>query len=275
MPTITDDTIAKIADKIGTEKPETGGALFGPEHSNTLSYFQFDKEARTTASTYTPSKKLLKAIPEIEESEGLIFKGIIHSHPGSFDHPSGPDLTAFRRTLLHNTHLCSLITPIVNFGAADDAVELNDAAGMQVYEVFRSRNPSEPVIIDKVTVRVMPIDAVTQCVIDALKDRGLKGLLQLRSHRSINGTTFLHRNISWSTPKRKKKDHLDLYFAPDFPTVSPIVSLTINEEQNWLSVTWSLQDFADEALVKRLMPVLEASNPIFCSKRKIKEPNNG
>ena len=274
MMTFTDDTITKIADNIGSEKPETGGALFGPNHSNVVSFFEFDKEARTTASTYTPSKKLLKTIPEIEETEGLIFKGIIHSHPGSFDCPSGPDLDAFRRTLKDNSHITTLYTPIVNFDAADDAVPLNDASGMQVYEVFRSNNPVKPVDIEKVSVRVIPIDTVTQHVINALKDRGLKKLLQLRSHRSINGTTFLHRNISWSSPKRKKKDHLDLYFASDFPTVSPIVSLTINQEQNWLPVTWSLQDFAIDALAKRLIPILEASNPIFSPTQK-KENKNG
>ena len=85
----TDDVAAEIAATIGSRKPETGGALFGPKNSNLISMIAFDEAAHTTSVSYTPSKELIASIPEIEAAEGVEFKGIIHSHPRGVTQPSG------------------------------------------------------------------------------------------------------------------------------------------------------------------------------------------
>ena len=45
MIVITDRVVDAIVSTIGARPPESGGALFGPAHSNMISHFEFDPDA--------------------------------------------------------------------------------------------------------------------------------------------------------------------------------------------------------------------------------------
>lgn len=75
----TDEVIEGIKRDIASHAPERGGALLGPQHTNLVSCFLFDPQAKTTAASYSPSKQLIETVKIEELATGLTFKGIVHS----------------------------------------------------------------------------------------------------------------------------------------------------------------------------------------------------
>ena len=108
----------QIKKTIGSRPAESGGALFGkPENLRSaipyITDFVFDNEANATRVTYSINTKFLNpVIHDMWDNHGLELHGIIHSHPGRNNRPSGPDITYF-----HNMHTYMerpfLITPII------------------------------------------------------------------------------------------------------------------------------------------------------------------
>jgi len=251
--TFTDNTLNEIALTIGTRTPETGGALFGPDNSNLVSLFVFDKKARTTAITYTPSTELIRRIPEIEMRDGVIFKGVIHSHPRRLDRPSGPDLSAFRRTLDTNPRLRSLITPIVNLDGGSkqaDAHPLNDASTMRVFQAFRSSG-RRLVELDPASVRVMPVDAMALCVSEALARKMGREVATQFGHERINGHAFVRGTLQ-ITGTGSEDQRLDLYFPTQFPLLAPLAMWSESRKQQWLQLNWQPDQFSADALAESL-----------------------
>ena len=109
----TDDVLKAIERDIASHDPERGGALLGPANTNLISLFIFDYSAKTTSATYTPSSWLVDEVKHVECAEDIVFKGIIHSHPGGFDRPSPADLKGFANNLAHNPRMGSFIAPII------------------------------------------------------------------------------------------------------------------------------------------------------------------
>ncbi len=257
--TFTDGVIKQIAETIGTRTPETGGALFGPDDSNLVSHFVFDDKARTTAVTYTPSTDLITRIPKIERRESIVFKGVIHSHPPALDHPSGPDLLAFKRTLDINPQLRSLSAPIVNLGGGssrDDAYQLNADATMRVFQVFRSPN-AKTVNCEPGRVCVMAIDALMQFIGDAFKHEIGSDIETGSDHERLNGHTFLRRRFQTNT-KLKKTVLVELYFPMQFPLLAPLVSSGTAAVRRWHTINWN----PDQHKLDRLaQPIINALKP--------------
>jgi len=115
-----DTFLDQVALTIGTYPVETGGAILGDYTSGVVTRFVFDGAAETTAASYTPSRRLSGVVNELERQSGLQFKGIVHSHPGNFDSPSGPDADAFLQGLDENPELSRFLAPIVTFREGDE-----------------------------------------------------------------------------------------------------------------------------------------------------------
>lgn len=113
---ILDEVLAVIASALTSHVPERGGLLFGPRGQKLITLFVADENADHHYGTYTPSAEICASSPEIERNHGLEYKGLIHSHPGSMDHPSGPDIKNARRALGTNPHLSYFMMPIVTLG---------------------------------------------------------------------------------------------------------------------------------------------------------------
>jgi len=113
---ILDEVLEDIARFLTTHAPERGGALFGPRAQKMVTLFLPDEAAEYRQVTYTPSPALSLMVPRIEQRTGLEYKGIVHSHPGSLDRPSMPDVAAARRALRSNVHLPAFLMPVVTLG---------------------------------------------------------------------------------------------------------------------------------------------------------------
>jgi len=110
---IFDEVLARVEEEILAHPPERGGLLFGPVGRDVITLFEPDEDARTSAVTYTISARMCAEAPRIERATGLEYKGVIHSHPRSMDHPSGGDRSSAANALRLNPHMGRFFMPIV------------------------------------------------------------------------------------------------------------------------------------------------------------------
>lgn len=112
---IFDNVFDDIVESIGARLPESGGALLGLNSGLTVVRFIFDDMGATTGTSYTPSPNLTEVVQRVEIHDHLQFKGVVHSHPGALDQPSGPDVESFRLGLEANPELARYLAPIITF----------------------------------------------------------------------------------------------------------------------------------------------------------------
>lgn len=136
-----DTFLDQVAATIGRLPVETGGAILGDYTSGVVTRFIFDAHAETTEASYTPSVVLGTVVNQAEQESRLQFKGIVHSHPGNFDVPSGPDARAFLQGLTDNPELPRFLAPIVTFHPGeerDNKIPLRGGGWITFYVVMRA-----------------------------------------------------------------------------------------------------------------------------------------
>lgn len=117
----------EIKQTIGSYPVETGGLLMGRIEDFRVTAFIFDNvsyKMRRRAAVWYPHTESLNEQVETAERKGLLFLGVVHSHPRGFIHPSGPDgLAAWSNmTSVNNQYLNAYLLPIVQ-SAADGSFE--------------------------------------------------------------------------------------------------------------------------------------------------------
>ena len=119
----------KIKRTIGAFPAETGGLLLGSIKDYRVTDFIFDivsYKKRRCAAVWFPHTESLNERIEVAESRGLVFLGVVHSHPRGCIRPSGPDEAAAwsNMTSAGNPHLNAYLLPIVQ-SAADGPFEFH------------------------------------------------------------------------------------------------------------------------------------------------------
>ena len=140
---ITTSVIDDIERDIARYQPERGGALLGIVGKPIITHFILDYQGITSGASYLPSPQLTQQVQRLELTQGLELKGVIHSHPGGLDRPSGPDEEAIHEGLNINSHLEYFIAPIVTLirhsGYSDHELKLSNGK-ISFYAGYRQRN---------------------------------------------------------------------------------------------------------------------------------------
>ena len=110
---IFDEVLQAIDFHIARHEPERGGLLFGPIGRDVVALFMPDDKAKISSVTYTISGEMCDRAPQIEKETNLEYKGVIHSHPASLDHPSHGDHVAAANALRVNPQMGLFFMPIV------------------------------------------------------------------------------------------------------------------------------------------------------------------
>jgi proteasome lid subunit RPN8/RPN11 len=250
MVIFTDDVIGALGSQIAAAPPEVGGALLGIPCSNVVTRFLPDPDAETTDASYLPTPALRARVREEELRSGLEFRGIVHSHPGSMNHPSQPDLRALGIGLASNSHLPSLVAPIITIdrGAElDDDAQLSlqprgrltcyvagrrapDARSDDALPDARTQRPRE-VKLEKAMVGVMPIAADVSAMAEGFV-AGFAVVKQEQGYRPVNGLLFISRTL------RCDSGELILLFPPQYPVSPPIAFLALAGDPNTQQVSF-------------------------------------
>ena len=264
MIVFTDDVVTDIYCHIAAKEPEQGGAGMGPADSNLISLFVPDSEAATTQVSYVPSSKLTKEVRRIEGAGELVLKCVLHSHPGNFDSPSGPDRTAFAETLTRNPHMPCLIAPIITRQKADVVDEAQVCLGaetrMTCYRAWRRAGTGNRsgVVVERVSATVSPMTAAAEALLQAVKrELEPEALVQMKGvggSLMVSGASYLTKVVHWSGFE------LTLLFPPTFPFTKPTALLTRREQASCqteeIFFDWSIAGAGLSELEARLLPRL-------------------
>lgn len=263
----TDTVIVEIGRFIAQKAPEQGGALLGAPDSNLISHFIFDEEAEVSHVTYIPSKRLIKAVQEMELRDGLQFKGIIHSHPGNMDRPSGQDHNAFASQLTHNLHMGRFIAPIVTKRPSTKTnrnrlksheLPVGNGFKLSCYQAlfcFDEKSQENQLAIKTCDVSIVWYQAAIQHLIDLLTLE-FGQVAELQSD-TLTINSLLHVAKSLKT----ELFELQIFFPHNFPTVAPLILFSKYQGKQVglaqsINLTWSIVDMAPEVLGERLLPLI-------------------
>jgi hypothetical protein len=243
----TDCVIEQIGKEIAAYLPERGGALLGPPASPLISVLLFDAQASVTGASYLPSGDLVRRVADMERTEGLQFKGVIHSHPGSSDKPSGQDCYAFRRGLDLNPGLAAFLAPIVRLdrparSGRENEVAVTGSSRMTVYAAYRApidvdrglgsewyprlrvEVPARELVIDTPPCQVIPVGAHTAELTAMLGQRGeLVGSVRWGT-LAFNGAHFLSASFVITA------NEVIVLFPPTYPISKPAILVTKIDE---------------------------------------------
>lgn len=270
---LTDGVEREIASRVGEPAPEKGGALLGPRLSNLISRFIYDEEAQTTAVTYTPSKFLRDAVGRAERDLGLVFKGIVHSHPSDSDQLSGGDMETIAKFFDANPALASFYCPIINRTAkpvskAPHILDLGNGISLTSYEVWRrDKRPGfergyykQPLVdVRKVRTTVMPVDAAAHEVAARLEAAWELSEIQT-GHIQLSGQHYEVRILVG------RGSELQLLFPSGFPATKPTALLTRTtecekQETTELLFPWRLCGAGVAELANAILPLIPEPVP--------------
>lgn len=247
--TVFDTFFDQVSATVGRHPIESGGAILGDYTSGVITSFIFDEEAETTSVSYVPSRELNKRVNVAEDNQRLQFKGILHSHPGNFDVPSGPDANSFRAGLEENPELSRYLAPIVTFSpgeARENKIELPNGGWITFYVALR--NGARNVRIE----RTMP--DVIYFGRDCRTIATLLGINEPQFSDGFNG------NVSVVNAVLELTSELELILSADgtYPNNAPLALIHNREKHvtSQLNLRWSATDDPDVRLIRSISDVL-------------------
>lgn len=101
----------EILHTIGYAPIESGGIL--GKVNDVISYYFFDGNGQSHSSEYIPNVNKLNTIIKEWYNKGILFAGIVHSHPNGYYYPSRGDLLYVKNLMEQNPFLSKLLFPIV------------------------------------------------------------------------------------------------------------------------------------------------------------------
>jgi len=153
-----DGVLDLIDAAIAAHEPERGGILLGPIGIPVVSEFIPDPEAAATSTTYSPSRQVGARV-DLATRGDVEVKGIVHSHPGGMDHPSGGDRGSFASWMSRMPWIPFLITPIVTVSAyrrGNAPHKINLAHG-EISVFIAEKRANNQVAVMEAAPRVLPL----------------------------------------------------------------------------------------------------------------------
>ncbi len=258
MFTFTDDALAQVIDQVLIHPPERGGALLGPPNVPVVTAFLLDPDAETSTASFVPSRQLTERVRKFESVSGLQLKGVLHSHPGGLDRPSGPDRVAVGKGLEANPHLANYVCPIVTTrsdvftynknGTTNGHSTLADheipLPGGKVSCFVGRRLRGGHLELVETAATVLPVRRDAERAANHLHAESVADLGMVE----IEGRTMLARQI-----RLAGNVEITLLFGLDYPVRPPAVMLSIGDtDTENLDLKWSLSQPASERLVNAL-----------------------
>jgi proteasome lid subunit RPN8/RPN11 len=261
----TDSVLNEISTGIADPEPERGGALFGLRDSNVICHLIRDDDAKTSRALYLPSPTLQRHVEATERQTNLVFRGIVHSHPGQLCQPSGQDLVAFGKSLADNQHIASFVAPIVTHASVrpldQHEIKLPNGSRMSTYVARRAVRKtwlpaSNTTLIDRCAVSVMPIDEHLVLLCLALGTTPADTKIE-RGYFSIGHVLYISVSVQVDDAE------IIILFPPIYPLSQPLVMIGSSEGQPF---------FVDLAFGEELNGRLDQPNWVAQLARMVRTP---
>ena len=241
---IFDTVLEKIQKSVGSIVPESGGALLGSYGSSLVVDFLFDSSAETTGVSYVPSLSIAERVRKEELHRNLQFKGIVHSHPGSFDKPSGPDEYSFGVGLDSNPELSRYLAPIVTLEPGRDSSNKILFNGIWISFYLATRRNGE-------NIRVSP--TMPKIIYFARDVRNLASKLHVEEPEFFPTDSNDMYSVS-AQIKLSERSSIVLAASGSYPELPPIALHTdsLTGETRQLHLQWNIMADPDKRLAEAL-----------------------
>lgn len=277
---ISQQVIREIEQDIAIYPPERGGALLGPIGKPIVTRFLFDGEAITSYTSYRPSRTLNQQVKQVELSENLELKGIIHSHPNGMDRPSGQDEYELKVGLELNPHMAFYLAPIVTTLQSyqhlrEHELRVGRDAKISFFSAYRQKGGSirvEPIAVQEISaIELVQIEQNLAPV--ALPSPSQKILLQPHLERichhfgsNVPPEIFITEIEGISIPVGRVilNGGLELLFlvSQSYPVTPPILWVTpMGGDTEQVELPWSLVTPPEERLVKAITSLITGHGP--------------
>ncbi|CAD5990437.1 Molybdopterin-synthase adenylyltransferase [Planktothrix tepida] len=277
---ISQQVIREIEQDIAIYPPERGGALLGPIGKPIVTRFLFDGEAITSYTSYRPSRTLNQQVKQVELSENLELKGIIHSHPNGMDRPSGQDEYELKVGLELNPHMAFYLAPIVTTLQShqhlrEHELRVGRDAKISFFSAYRQQGGSirvEPIAVQEISaIELAQIEQNLAPV--ALPSSSKKILLQPHLERicqhfgsNVPPEIFITEIEGISIPVGRVilNGGLELLFllSQSYPVTPPILWVTpMGGDTEQVELPWSLVTPPEERLVKAITSLITGHGP--------------
>jgi proteasome lid subunit RPN8/RPN11 len=160
---LTQEVLRTIVETIGMRPAESGGPIGGRAGENRVTHFHFDNDAKTSAATYSPNHEgLTRLLQETWNPGGTRLLGFVHSHPKSFDRPSGGDLVYAEKFFAAIPDLEKFWLPIVT--------TISDAGSFSLtpYVVVRGKRSAEVI---RGVVTIVGSAGELECMVETTEGR--------------------------------------------------------------------------------------------------------
>lgn len=279
----------RIQTDIAAHPPERGGALLGPIGEPVITDFLLDTHAQTTGASYLPSPQLTEQVQSLEIQHNLEFKGVIHSHPGGFDRPSGPDEEGIAEGLQLNPHIPFFVAPIITRKTPWSApfptalkpheLALGSVGKLSCYAGFRSAYRG--VQVEPVAVELLASVPSRQPTLAPTESPPRPDSASSpRSHSLERDLAHLQRELSLTAAPRLFTSEIDgipmktlqlqlpgqleliLFVGLDHPVTPPIVLATLaDQDTEQIPVPWFLDTPAQSRLLRALQSLFDPAGP--------------
>lgn len=223
---ITDEVLQLIDGELAVPTPERGAALIGVRDSRMIVDAVVDPRPGERVS-YWHSDRLRTSLAEyLRDNPVDRYVGTVHSHPGAYAEPSGPDHDAFASTLRTNPSVREAIFPIVvqerreNLGGV---LRLGERHLVDLPHGTFAGYSAHPVdgglVVRPAPMHVIPVHAHTSAVAAALSERcGAPVVATSSQVLEFGGTTWLAVHFTLD-----EKVVGGAAFGPSYPVAPPMI----------------------------------------------------
>lgn len=223
---ITDEVLQLIDGELAVPTPERGAALIGVRDSRMIVDAVVDPRPGERVS-YWHSDRLRTSLAEyLRDNPVYRYVGTVHSHPGGYAEPSGPDHDAFASTLLTNPSVREAIFPIVVQERREDlggVLRLGERHLVDLphgtFAGYSAHPVDDGLVVRPAPMHVIPVQAHTSAVAAALSERcGAPVVATSSQVVELGGTTWLAVHFTLD-----EKVVAGAAFGPSYPVAPPMI----------------------------------------------------
>lgn len=223
---ITDEVLQLIDGELAEPTPERGAALIGARDSRMIIDAVVDPRAGERVSYWHSDGLRSRLADHLRNNPAHRYVGTVHSHPGGYAEPSGPDHVAFASTLDTNPTVREAIFPIVVQERRDDlgrVLRLGENHLVDLPHGTFAGYSAHPIdgglVVRPAPMHVIPVHAHSSVVAAALSEqRGAPVVASPAGLLDLGGTSWLAVHFTLDG-----KVVAGAAFGPSYPVAPPMV----------------------------------------------------
>jgi threonine dehydrogenase-like Zn-dependent dehydrogenase len=223
---ITDDVLDLLDAELAVPTPERGAALIGARDARVIVDAVVDPRPGERVSYWHSDALRTRLAEYLQGNPAYRYVGTVHSHPGGFAEPSGPDHRAFASTLDANPAVREAIFPIIVQQSRADLGNVLRLGERHLVDLpngtlagYSAHPAADGLVVRPAAMHIIPIGSHTRTVASVLTERfGDSVLAAAPQPLELGGTMWLAVHFTLVD-----EVVAGVAFGPSYPITPPMV----------------------------------------------------